>query len=94
MVIETQESYIGKVFISGHSQALRLPKAVRFASDVKEVEITKEGGKLIIRPKRRKMTQKEWRAHWKNFFANLSYEDDDFMKERPMNVPLKPRNIF
>lgn len=93
-MFEAQESFIGKVFISGHSQALRLPKAVRFSKDVKEVEITRRGNELIIRPKKRKMTQKQWRVHWQKFFANLSHEDNDFMNERPLNRPFKPRDIF
>ncbi|GHT03355.1 hypothetical protein AGMMS50276_33380 [Synergistales bacterium] len=40
-----------KVFMSGRSQALRLPKAFNFASTVREVYIEKEGEKVIISPK-------------------------------------------
>ncbi|QQR40999.1 antitoxin [Devosia rhizoryzae] len=38
-----------KVFQSGNSQAVRLPKDFRF--DVDEVEITREGDALILRPR-------------------------------------------
>ncbi|CAB5504574.1 hypothetical protein [uncultured Gammaproteobacteria bacterium] len=39
---------LAKVFKSGNSQAVRLPKAMRF--DVSEVDITKDGDNLIIKP--------------------------------------------
>ena len=37
-----------KVFMSGRSQAVRLPKEYRFACD--EVEVTREGDGLVLRP--------------------------------------------
>ena len=43
-------SQIAKVFRSGNSQAVRLPKDFRF--DVDEVEVSREGDALILRPKR------------------------------------------
>lgn len=39
-----------KVFRSGNSQAVRLPKDFRF--DVEEVEVTREGDAVILRPRR------------------------------------------
>jgi antitoxin VapB len=41
---------IAKVFQSGNSQAVRLPKSFRL--DTNEVEITREGDALILRPHR------------------------------------------
>src|SRR3546814_4826388 len=38
-----------KIFQSGNSQAVRLPK--EFCFDVKEVEISREGDAVILRPK-------------------------------------------
>ncbi len=38
-----------KVFRSGNSQAVRLPKEFRF--DVEEVEISREGDAVILRPR-------------------------------------------
>lgn len=38
-----------KVFRSGNSQAVRLPKNFRF--DVEEVEISREGDAVILRPR-------------------------------------------
>jgi antitoxin VapB len=43
----------GKIFMSGNSQAVRLPKEFRLDAD--EVEITREGDKLILDPKRKSM---------------------------------------
>jgi len=42
-------SHIAKVFRSGNSQAVRLPKDFRFAVD--EVEVSREGDALILRPR-------------------------------------------
>lgn len=41
--------HIAKVFRSGNSQAVRLPKELRF--DVDEVEVSREGDALILRPR-------------------------------------------
>ena len=43
-----------KVFQSGNSQAVRLPREMRL--DVSEVEITRHGDLLILRPIRREAT--------------------------------------
>lgn len=40
---------IAKIFQSGNSQAVRLPKDFRF--DVDEVEVSREGDAVILRPK-------------------------------------------
>ena len=40
--------HLARVFKSGNSQAVRLPKAFRF--DVDQVEVTQEGDALILRP--------------------------------------------
>lgn len=42
--------HIAKVFKSGNSQAVRLPKDFRFT--VEEVEVSREGDAVILRPKR------------------------------------------
>lgn len=41
--------HITKVFQSGNFQAVRLPKDFRFTVD--EVEVTREGDAVILRPK-------------------------------------------
>ena len=42
-------AHIAKVFRSGNSQAVRLPKEFRF--EVDEVEISREGEVVILRPR-------------------------------------------
>jgi antitoxin VapB len=42
-------SHTAKVFQSGNSQAVRLPKEFRF--EVDEVEVSREGDAVILRPK-------------------------------------------
>lgn len=48
--------HIAKVFRSGNSQAVRLPKDFRL--ETSEVEISREGDALILRPK--PATDKPW----------------------------------
>jgi len=40
-----------KIFQSGNSQAIRIPKDFRFDVNVTEVEIFKRGDELVIKPK-------------------------------------------
>jgi antitoxin VapB len=58
---------IAKVFISGNSQAIRLPK--EFRVDATEVIITRMGDSLIVTPR---MTS------WVGFVEGLSGFSDDF----------------
>jgi antitoxin VapB len=68
-----------KVFQSGNSQAVRLPREFRF--DVEELEITREGDAVILRPV---TTKKE---SWSVLKAALARGmSDDFMangREQP-----------
>ena len=72
-----------KVFTSGRSRAVRLPKAYRF--DTKEVTIERQGDAVILRPKR---DRDEW---WAQVEAALAgFEGMDFVERdlsRPRNVP-------
>ena len=61
-----------KVFFSNRSQAVRLPKAVAFPEQIREVEITTLGNSRIIAP----------RGHrWDSWFDGPG-ASDDFMSER------------
>ncbi len=60
---------LAKVFQSGNSQAVRLPKEFRF--DVSEVEIFKRGEEVILRPKAKNLAQA---------FKLLKQMPDDFMQ--------------
>lgn len=56
-----------KVFTTGRSQAVRIPKAFRFATD--EVYIERDGERVILTPKARS---------WDLFFAANKRFTDDF----------------
>jgi antitoxin VapB len=60
------------LFTNGRSQAVRIPKELEFEG-VAEVEITRDGDALVLRPAR-----KTWSS-----FASVPLADADFMAERP-----------
>ncbi len=64
-------SKTAKLFTTGRSQAVRLPKEFRFKGD--EVFIRKEGDEVILssRPE-----------SWEDFFASEARPTEDFMAER------------
>jgi antitoxin VapB len=59
------------LFINGRSQAVRIPKELEFEG-VAEVEITREGDSLILRPAR-----KSWTS-----FVDAPLADADFLLDR------------
>jgi antitoxin VapB len=65
---------IAKVFKSGNSQAVRLPKEFRF--EVDEVEITREGDAILLRPPAN--VADPWAGLKKALERGVS---DDFMSE-------------
>lgn len=73
-----------KIFMSGNSQAVRIPKEFKLQGD--EVEIQKKGEALVLRPK-----NKSWAA----LIESLTRFTDDFM-ERGRNQPAvqKRRRAF
>ena len=71
-----------RVFTSGNSQAVRLPKEFRFQA--KEVEISRRGNEIILSEPRRDL------AH---AFEALASMPEDFMEEgRKDEPPRKPKN--
>lgn len=69
-----------KVFKSGNSQAVRIPK--EFHLEDAEVEIRKQGESLILRPKK-----KSWAA----LIESLNKFTDDFMAEGRHQPPTQRR---
>lgn len=67
-----QTAKTAALFTNGRSQAVRIPKELEFEG-VAEVEITREGDALVLRPAR-----KTWAS-----FASVPLADPDFMTERP-----------
>ena len=72
---------IAKVFRSGNSQAVRIPK--EFAIETDEVEIRKRGDTILLRPKARS---------WAPLLESLDKFTDDFMTSRPKQLPLEKRS--
>ena len=70
-----------KIFKSGNSQAVRIPKDFQFPRD--EVEIQKKGDTLMLRPKR-----KSWAA----LIESLNKFTDDFMTKGRNQPPVQKRN--
>ncbi|HTQ33207.1 MAG TPA: type II toxin-antitoxin system VapB family antitoxin [Stellaceae bacterium] len=65
------------LFKSNKSQAVRLPKAVAFPEDVRQVEIIKVGNSRLITPVGRR---------WDEFFLNGPHVSDDFLNDRDQGV--------
>ena len=71
-----------KLFTTGRSQAVRLPKEFRFESS--EVFIRREGNEVILSEKP---------ASWENFFTSSERPTDDFMTER-VDLTAEKRELF
>jgi antitoxin VapB len=69
-----------KIFRSGNSQAVRIPK--EFQLEGSEVEIIKKGASLVLRPCRRS---------WAPLFDSLNKFSDDFMKGGRKQLRLEKR---
>lgn len=61
-----------KLFMTGRSQAVRLPKEFRFEGDA--VYIRRDGDSVVLSPRP---------ASWDEFFDRAPLPSDDFMEERP-----------
>ena len=72
-----------KVFNSGNSQAVRIPKEFRFNSE--EVEITKEHGVVVIREKQKDLSTA--------FLLFNELSSDAFMDKR-QDSPPQDRDFF
>lgn len=69
-----------KVFKSGNSQAVRLPKEFRF--DVKEVEIFRRGNEVVLQKPKRRLSRA---------LAILRALPDDFMADGREDLPPQER---
>ena len=71
-----------RVFKSGNSQAVRIPRELQL--DVDEVEIFKQGDELVIRPKRKNLLE---------VLDILAGFSDDFMKDGREDLPPQERDF-
>lgn len=74
---------IAKVFTSGNSQAVRIPK--EYHIDHSEMVIKKIGTTIILYPQSKS---------WKNLKKSFSEFTDDFMEEGRNQPPLQSREGF
>lgn len=74
-----------KVFTTGRSQAVRLPKAYRF--DTKEVTVERQGNAVILRPKFQ--TKDEWWAEMEKILDGFEGMPLDIERDRsPLRGPV------
>jgi antitoxin VapB len=69
-----------KVFKSGNSQAVRIPKEFHLEGD--EVEIRRKGDALILRPRKQS---------WAPLIGSLDKFTSDFMADGRSQPPVQPR---
>lgn len=72
-----------KIFQSGNSQAVRIPKEFRF--DVSEVEIFRRGDEVVLKPKPRNLGAA---------FTLLGEMPSDFMETGREDSPPQERDAF
>lgn len=72
-----------KVFMSGRSQAVRIPKKFRLGSSI--VLIRREGDSLVLTPP-------SGSSPWKEFFA--AHTCPDFTLDRDAAQEVQPRELF
>lgn len=72
-----------KIFKSGNSQAVRLPKEFQF--DVPEVEIFRRGDEVVLKKKPKNMAR---------VFELLTGISEDFMEDGRRQPPLQEREPF
>jgi antitoxin VapB len=83
------ETRIAKLFKNGSSQAVRLPAEFRFDGD--EVYVTRDEttGDVVL-------SNRPGAKVWRDFFGMMQAINvpDEFMADRPMNLPSVERNLF
>jgi len=72
-----------KIFKSGNSQAVRLPKEFQF--DVSEVQIYRRGDEVVLKKKPRNLSR---------VFELLTELSDDFMENGRKQPPTQKRETF
>ena len=83
------QTRVAKLFKNGASQAVRLPVEFRF--DGVEVFVTRDDvtGDLVL-------SDRPGAKVWRDFFEMMRAIEvpEEFMSDRPMNVPPRERNLF
>ena len=86
---KVESSDTAKVFMSGKSQAVRLPKKFRFTEGCDEVSVRQVGRHLILSP---------IFSDWDDYWANSTCPSDDFiesvLKRKESELPAEERMSF
>jgi len=86
---KVESSDTAKVFMSGKSQAVRLPKKFRFSEGCDEVSVRQVGRHLILSPRF---------GDWDDYWANSTRPSDDFiesvLKRKESELPAEERMSF
>ncbi len=83
------ETRTAKLFKNGASQAVRLPSEFRFEGDEVYISRDEQTGDVVL-------SNRPGARTWESFFELMRTIDvpDDFMRERPMNVVPRERDVF
>ncbi len=88
-MINVESNDTAKVFMSGKSQAVRLPKKFRFAQGCDEVSVRQVGRHLILSPRFN---------DWDDYWDNSTRPSDDFveavLKRKESELPAEKRVSF
>jgi len=79
-----------KLFMNGGSQAVRLPAEFRFEGEEVYIRRDERTGDVILSAHPRVRS-------WEELFERMGYleeDEDDFMRERPLNVIPEDRDLF
>jgi antitoxin VapB len=83
---KAESSDTAKVFMSGKSQAVRLPKKFRFTDGCDEVSVRQVGRHLILSPRY---------SDWEEYWTNSTRPSDDFvdavLKRKESELPAEAR---
>ena len=86
---KTESTNTAKVFMSGKSQAVRLPKKFRFTEECDEVSVRQVGRHLILSPRY---------SDWDDYWANSTRPSDDFvesvLRRKESELPPEERVSF
>lgn len=84
-----ESSDSAKVFMSGKSQAVRLPKKFRFTEGCDEVSVRQVGRHLILSPRY---------SDWADYWAHSTRPSDDFVESvlnrKVSELPAEERKSF
>lgn len=71
-------SHRAAIFRNGVNQAVRLPQALRFPDEVREVQVARQGRGFVITPVR---------PGWSTFFSSKVRVPDNFLARRDEDPP-------